>query len=253
MLVDASIVSALRYEQAGVSVREELQRSHALILEHIASPGTWWTGAERVALVLESRNSLTCALCRDRKDALSPNAVSGEHDSLGSVAQNVVDVVHRIRTDPGRLSKDWFDSALAGGLTEEQYVELVGVVTITAGIDYFAKALGVPPAEVPAPRPGEPTRHRPAGAKLAGAWVRTVAAEDAVGPEEGLYGGQNLVPNIMKALSLVPDQVRALIGSSNAHYLEMDTMMDPQAKRDLDRMGVELVASRVSALNECFY
>ncbi|MDG2304257.1 MAG: hypothetical protein P8R42_06295 [Candidatus Binatia bacterium] len=57
----------------------------------------------------------------------------------------------------------------------------------------------------------------------------------------------------MRALSLVRDQVRALIRSSNAHYFEMDTMMDPLAKRHLDQMGVELVASRVSALNECFY
>ncbi len=246
-------MSALRYDQAGAAVREELRHSHADILEHIAGPGTWWTGAERVALALESRNGLACTLCRERKAALSPNVVQGEHDSLGELPANIVDVVHRIRTDPGRLSKDWFDSVIAGGLSEEQYVELVGVVTITAGVDYFARALGVAPAEIPSPRAGEPSRHRPAGAKHGTAWVPIIDPEDAVGPEDGMYGGQELVPNIMKALSLVPDQVRALIKSSNAHYFEMDTMMDPLAKRDLDRMGVELVASRVSALNECFY
>lgn len=246
-------MSALAYEKSGVPVRDELKQSHAEILEHIASPGTWWTGAERVALVEESRNGLACRLCAERKAALSPNAVQGEHDTLGALPQNVVDVVHRIRTDPGRLSKEWFDSVINGGLSVEQYVELVGVVTIAAGVDYFARALGVPPAELPAPRPGEPSRHRPSAAKHVMAWVPTLEPEDAVGPEEGMYGGQNMIPNIMKALSLVPDQVRALIRSSNAHYFEMDTMMDPLAKRDLDRLGVELVASRVSALNECFY
>ncbi|MDG2304256.1 MAG: hypothetical protein P8R42_06290 [Candidatus Binatia bacterium] len=44
-------------------------------------------------------------------------------------------------------------------------MELVGVVTIIAGVDYFARALGVPRAELPAPKPGEPSRHRPAGAR----------------------------------------------------------------------------------------
>lgn len=246
-------MSALDYAKSGVPVREELQKSHAEILEHVATAGTWWTGPERVALALESRNGTACALCSERKAALSPNAVQGEHDSLGALPQNVVDVVHRIRTDPGRVSREWYDSVIAAGLSEERYVELVGVVTLVAGIDYFARALGVPVAEIPEGRAGEPSRHRPAGAKPGGAWVPTIAAEDAAGPEEGMYGGQNLVPNIMKALSLVPDQVRALVKSSNAHYFEMDTMMDPLAKRDLDRMGVELVASRVSALNECFY
>lgn len=223
------------------------------MLDHIARPGTWWTGAERVALARESRNGTTCALCRARKEAVSPNAVQGDHDTLGVLPQSVVDVAHRIRTDPARLSKPWFDSVVGGGLSVEKYVELVGVVTMTAGLDFFARALGVPVAEIPAPRPGEPTRHRPAGARPGEAWVPMVAVEDAVGPEDGMYGGQNLVPNIMRALSLVPDSVRALVASSNAHYFEMDTMMDPLAKRDLDRRGVELIASRVSALNECFY
>lgn len=253
MLVCASIVSALAYGDAGVPVREELQLAHREMLEHIASPGTWWTGAERIALVEESRNGLRCRLCVERKAALSPGAVQGEHDSLGHVPQDVVEVVHRIRTDPARLSKEWFDGVIAGGLAVEKYVELVGVVTMTAGLDYFARALGVPPAVMPAPRPGAPSGHRPVSAKPGEAWVPMIAAEDAVGPEEGMFGGQQLVPNIMRALSLVPDQVRALIRSSDAHYFEMDVMADPLAKRDLDRRGVELVASRVSALNECFY
>jgi len=246
-------MSALRYDDSGVPVREDLRRAHADILEHVASPGTWWTGADRVALAEESRNGLACGLCQERKAALSPNAVQGDHDTLGRLPQNIVDVVHRIRTDPGRLSREWFDSVIADGLSQERYVELVGVVTLIAGMDSFARALGVPFAELPEPRAGEPSRHRPTGAKPGIAWVPIIDPADAVGPEAGMYGDSSFVPNIMRALSLVPDQVRALLASSNAHYFGMDTMMDPTAKRDLDRMGVELVASRVSALNECFY
>ena len=76
---------------------------------------------------------------------------------------------------------------------------------------------------------------------------------DADGPEADLYPEVALVPNIMQALSLVPDEARALQRSSDAHYVEMQDLADPSARRDLDRLQIELVAARVSALNECFY
>ena len=36
-------------------------------------PGTWLTGAERVAIASETRNAPNCTLCKQRKDALSLN------------------------------------------------------------------------------------------------------------------------------------------------------------------------------------
>ncbi len=40
---------------------------------------------------------------------------------------------------------------------------------------------------------------------------------------------------------------------SRSHYVAMADLMNPEVGRDLDRMQIELVAARVSALNECFY
>ena len=57
----------------------------------------------------------------------------------------------------------------------------------------------------------------------------------------------------MRALSLVPDEVRMLRRLSEAHYLPIEKIPDPTCHRALDRMQMELVAARVSALNECFY
>jgi hypothetical protein len=247
----------LDYSAAGVAVRDDLRQAHAFIFDHLRSPGTWWTGTQRIAIAAESRNALACALCRRRKEALSPNAVHGEHDTVadlpGSPWASVVEVAHRVRTDPARLSKGWFENIIASGLSIEAYVETVGVVTLLAGADYFARSLGIPPFPLPEPLPGEPSRHRPAGAKPAGAWVPMIAPEDATGAEEGLYGKAKFVPNIMRALSLVPDQARALQRSSDAHYVAVDQIGDPTVRRNLDRPQMELVASRVSALNECFY
>ena len=79
-----------------------------------------------------------------------------------------------------------------------------------------------------------------------------IAPEGAVGPEADLYGG-GFVPNIMRALSLVPDEVRALRLSSSAHYVPVEQIPDPTVRRALTRPQMEFVAARVSALNECFY
>ena len=55
-------------------------------------------------------------------------------------------------------------------------------------------------------------------------------------------------------MSLVPDEVRTLCDLSAVHYLPMVDVIDPSARLEhLDRPQTELIAARVSALNECFY
>jgi len=241
------------YSAAGVDIRDELREAHRFLWEHVRFPGTWWSGEQRVAIAAESRKATGCTFCRERKVALSPDTVSGSHDNLGELPEHVVDTIHRIRTDSGRLSKAWFDRVIASGLEETQYVELVGVVTLVAGVDYFARSLGIAPFPLPEPFEGEPSRHRPVSAKPEAAWVPMIAPENAAGPEADLYGDVPVVPNIMRALSLVPNEARALQRSSNAHYVPVAQIGDPSVRKSLDRMQMELVAARVSALNECFY
>jgi alkylhydroperoxidase family enzyme len=239
----------------GLPIREDLRDLLRRLPEHVASPGTWWTGAERVAAVGEARRAAECALCRAREQALSPNAVRGVHDSLGVLPERAVDVAHRVRTDSGRLSQSWYGDLLATGLSDAAYVELVAVVTMTAGLDYFARALGSPPVPLPEPRAGQPSRRRPAGAKPHGAWVPTIAIADADGPEADLYPpGMPAVPNIASALSLVPSEARVLRRVSEVLYMGIEHVPDPIFRRGpLERPQMELVAARVSALNQCFY
>jgi hypothetical protein len=54
-------------------------------------------------------------------------------------------------------------------------------------------------------------------------------------------------------MSLVPDEVRALCRSSDAHYVPVAQIGDVTVRRALERAQMELVAARVSSLNECFY
>lgn len=246
-------MNELDYSAAGVAVREDIRSAHRELWSRLRAPGTWWTGAARVAIAAESREAVGCTLCRERKAALSAGAVQGQHATAGRLPASVVDVIHRIRIDAGRLDRTWFDAVLAAGLAQPAYVELVGIVTMVAGIDYFARALGIPAFPLPEPLPGEPSRHAPAGARASGGWLPMIAPEDATGPEADLYGDAGFVPNIMRALSLVPDEVRMLRRLSDVHYLPIPSIPDPTARRALDRMQMELVAARVSALNQCFY
>jgi alkylhydroperoxidase family enzyme len=244
----------LDYSAAAVPIRADIQAAQRYMWDLIGRPGPQWTGAQRIAIATAARRADTCALCRARKAAVSPAAVTGAHDGADTLPANAVDVVHRIRTDPGRLSRAWYESVRAAGLDEVAYVELVAVVTAVTGVDYFCRALAMPLFALPEPAPGEPSHHRPAGAKAGTAWVAMVAPEDASGPEADMYPESPMIPNIVRALSLVPDAVRALVVSTSAHYLPVAEIGNPMARpAALDRLQTELVAARVSALNQCFY
>ena len=241
------------FDSGATEVRDDIRDAHRWLWEHLRAPGTWWTGAERVAIAAEARSADECQLCAARKTALSAAAVPGQHPAVGAVPANVVEVIHRVRTDPARLSRPWFDAVIAGGLAVPAYVEVVAIVTMVTGIDYFARALGVTPFPLPEALPGEPSRYAPASATTGTAWVPMIAPEDAAGPEADVYPPAPMIPNIVRALSAVPAEARALQMLSAAHYLPIEQILDPTARRALDRTQMELVAARVSALNQCFY
>lgn len=245
------------YPDAGYAVRPDLEASHRETWQRIAAPGTWWSGPERVAMVAEVRRARACGLCAERKASLSPFAVEGRHDTGKDLPPDVVDTIHRIVTDPGRLTRSWCRGVIDAGLGEERYVELVAVVAKANALDLFPRALGAAPLPLPSPRPGEPSRQRPTTARDEGAWLPLVPT----GPEGGdaaraLYGEREMVPNIGRALSLVPDEADGLHVLSEPHYMSLDHVIDPryvEPGRALDRLQTELLAARVSAINECFY
>jgi hypothetical protein len=243
----------LDYRPAGVPVRADLRETHARLLDYLARPGAWLDGEQRIALARESRNAAHCALCGERKRSLSPEQPAGEHDRLSDLPEALVELAHRVRGDSQRLSRGWFERTLADGVCEGTYVEAVGVVAFTAGIDYFCRAIGMPPCELPAPRPGATSGHVPQGLRSGQAWVSMLAPEDASGPEASLYGDSPFVPNIVRALSRVPDHARHLQLEMRSHYVGLADLGNPKVGRDLDRRQMELLAARVSALNECFY
>ena len=205
------------YSSSPWPIRADLAAAHARAWERIARPGTWWGGAARVAIAAETRQAPLCALCRRRKEALSPLEIEGSHDSVGQLPEPAVEVVHRVRTDPGRLGEGWYRDIIARGLSPEHYVEIVSLVAHVVAIDTMARGLGLDPLPLPDPQPGPPARRRPSGARPGDAWVPWLEPADASGDEAAIYPSDRPPANIMKALSLVPDEVRSFFDLVTHH------------------------------------
>ena len=248
----------IRYEAPGV--RKDLGAAHARYWRRLARPGANWSGAERVAIAREARHAGGCAFCGRLRAALSPHSLAGAHDvapgNPGLLSRPAVDSVHRIVNDASRLTRRWYERTLSDGLTDGQYVELVGTVVSVLSIDSFCRAIGVPLHPLPQPEPGAASGYRPATAAHDGeSWVPMVPFDNSGTPEADLWPPKR-TGNVIRALSLAPDEVRTLHDLGGAHYIDHGLVRDPSAGREggaLSRAQIELVAGRVSILNDCFY
>jgi hypothetical protein len=241
------------YDAAPVTVRDDLAAAHRRAWAHIAGPGTWWDGAARVAIAAETRVVRQCRLCAARKAALSPYMVDGAHDALTDLPAPAIEVIHRVRSDAGRLTERWYQGVIASGLDEGAYVEIIAVLATTVAVDSFTHALGPAPHKLPAPRPGAPSRRQPRGAKKSLAWVATLAPEDVTAADGDLYAGLAAV-NIHRALSLVPAEVIAFFDLDAVQYLPDSGLRDyGREYRAISHPQIELLAARVSAINGCVY
>lgn len=234
-------------------VRKDLIDAQRTAWRRLAEPGAFLDGVRRIAVAREVRNAASCALCQRRKEALSPFAVHGEHEHLDALGPSEVEVVHRIVTDSGRLSQDWLDGILESGLSDSEYIEIVSVICITTVIDTFRRALDLAPFDLPAPIAGAPSGYSAPGAMNHDAWIRLVVPEDVAPGDGALYDGPLTSP-VVKALSLVPEAKRAYWEMAECHYLPNDQMANFATEiRAIDRMQLELIAARVSALHQCVY
>ena len=222
---------------AALPVDSAAAAAHDAALEAIAAPGAWWSGADRLAIVRAARSAPTCSLCARRASELSPGAVQGEHDNDGELPPIAVEAVHAIRNDSGRLTRRWFDDVVDMGMLPEAYVELVAVTASSVIVDTYAQGVGLDMPGLPRPADGAPTLERSDDVVDAGAWL-PVAREGSA--------------NILRSLGLVPSARELFLRTFGPSYY-MDPHMNPGSHFALDRAQVELVAARVSAVNECFY
>lgn len=204
----------------------------------LAGPGDWLTGAQRLDVWREARDAASNPLDAERKQALSPNSVAGGHGSTAELGSAAVEVVHRVASDPGRLTRSWADEQMAT-LGAPLYTELVGVAAITATLDMFDTALSGQVQPLPEPVDGEPARQVPSDVGDVGAWV-----PQTLGPTRA---------NVSRTLSGVPQTNAVWRPLVDSHYSRGREFAELAWDRALSRPQTELVAARITALNECFY
>jgi hypothetical protein len=219
--------------------RGERAAAHAQAWRAIAAPGAVFGGAARRDMVIEARAARACRLCAMRAQALSPALVGGGHDVATSLPAAVVELVHRMVTDPGRIGAALHRRLCRDGggmLTDAAYVEVVGVVAAGVLLDTMALGLGGALPEVPAALPGAPSGEINADAVDGGAFVPILARES------------EQMANIVRALGLVPPVRRLYWTLMWQHY-----RVRPGVDSALGRGQQELIAARISALNRCEY
>ena len=218
---------------AALPVDPATSAAHQATLQTIAEPGGWWSGADRLAIVRAARSAATGDdLCR-RRNRTTSTAIDGENDNTGELPPIAAEAIHAIRNDSGRLTRRWFDDVIDMGMLPEAYVELVAVTASSVIVDTFAQGVGLDIPELPEPEDGSPTLERSDDVVDAGAWLPIAREGNA---------------NILRSLGLVPSALDLFFGAFGPSYF-----MRPDSQFALDRAQVELVAARVSAVNECFY
>ena len=241
------------FDQSSYSIRPDLVESHRKAWEAIGAPGTWLTAERRVAVAAEVRQARQCKFCRQIKEALSPYGVKGSHEHLGALSAPEIELIHRLVNDPGRLSEKWSRSVLDGGVSEGEYVEIVGIIASVSIMDTYTLALGLPDRALPAPGAGEPTHYRPPGARKKAAWLPIVEPPDVVESDGPMYPNPK-ASYIYRGLSMVPQSMRDYWAMANGHYLPGEIVYQfDKTIRAITRPQTELIAARVSALHQCAY
>ena len=96
----------ISYSAALVPVRDDFAAAHTRFWKRLSSPGAVdWRRARRH----RGRSAASPALCAlpGTTGGSHTAAVEGEHDHHGTLPAAAVEVIHRVVTDPGRLSRKW--------------------------------------------------------------------------------------------------------------------------------------------------
>ena len=236
-------------------MRADLTKAVETAWRALGQPGVWWTGSDRVQILLETRAAGQCELCRVRKKALSPHTVAGRHEAATNLRPEAIEAIHRIVSDPGRLSEAWYRRTTQSGLSDESYVELLAVVSISTAVDTFDRACGLPLRSAPPAVAGKPTRRRPSGAKPGLGWMPMLAPEDVTADDPPLYSSAGRIGgNVHRALSLVPEAMMQFWDMFETMYLPQDAMRDfGREYRAIGHAQIEMLAARVAVLNQCVY
>ncbi|MEN8040762.1 MAG: hypothetical protein ABFR95_04595 [Actinomycetota bacterium] len=207
------------FKGSPVEVRDDLRNTYVEIWRHLAEPGPTLTGSQRVGLAehVRAARSGDSSIRHDMPDALLHLA--------STLFRNPADVdgfmVRHAAEDAGN----------------PMVVEIIGLVSMLAAVDGAHRGLTAELEPLPDPMDGEPT-----GVIAEGLKQRRTHVPMPAGP-------------IPVALDLVPEVGQAYRDSFGPQYMTEAEMAFDDFNRipGLNRAQIEIISSRISIHNECFY
>jgi hypothetical protein len=152
------------------------------------------------------------------------------------VSEVATEAARKLATKAMEARKEWVDDLEARGLSRYAYVEIVGLASRVQAVDRFEFGVGRPVRPLPTPIPGEPTGEVNPDAKMFDAWVPTTEP-----------------PEAPVALSAIPNEHAALHDIHGVFFITAEEIFDFGLTKDLIRPQMEIIASRTSMVNDCFY
>ena len=221
------------FNSLNAEISDEIIESFQIVWNGLGKPGAWWSGAERIEIAKEIRDSRPPSL-GDWTTDFSNYSNKGTK----GITPFVRAVVRRVTHESSSIDRNTYQQ-IVGEMGEDRYAELTAIVSQLVPIDRLHDILGYNRVELPIPESGNPSGERPKGLTTGIAFLPTFPA--------------NGLPHIAVSLSLAQaDNARRML-LVRSMYSGTDFNQMIWTHRNLSRQQIELVAARTSAINECFY
>jgi hypothetical protein len=207
------------FVNAPVPIRRDIPAALRNEWGHLAAPGATLSSHERIAVAAVSRGSVD-------DDGVPASGLDPTIDDLATT----------LMSDPGAVDEALVRST-ADSVGDPTTVEVIGIVSRLSAVDGFHAALGMPVEELPEPVDGDPT-----GDITQGLNRRRTHVPMPPGP-------------IPLSLDLTPSEGIAMEGLAGPLYMTYSDMEHDDFARSpgLNRAQMELISSRTSHRNACFY
>jgi hypothetical protein len=208
-----------KFNGSPVPVRQDLKDAYGEIWNHLAGPGPTLTGEQRVGLAAYVRA-----------------ARSGDTPAWVALPTPILDLAARLFTDPATIDGS-IVRATAADAGDPMTVEAISIASMLSAVDGTHRGLTADLEPLPIPTVGPPTG--------------TIA--------QGLKRRRTHVPMpsgaINVAFDLLPDVGQVFQDSFGSQYMTGPEMVHVDFERDpgLNRAQMEIISSRTSMHNRCFY
>jgi hypothetical protein len=222
-----------------VSVRSDLEAAQRDAWAAIGQAGPCWSGVQRHELATTALAALQGAPALP--PWVAPSTVPGALPHQAQAPERAHDAVYRIAAHAGTLTAAWH-ADIAAEVGALAYVELVSLTCTVAAVWSFRRVAGLDTWALPAPVPGAPTRQVAATiVQPMLNWVPVAAPAD-------------LRAAVVQAFTALPSEHERIWSLADAQYIPDLEMVDPRWSRGpLSRPQMELVATRVAQLRQCFF